>query len=126
MSALPKTRQTMVFSATMPPEIEDLCQLYLTKPVTVKVGRVASPAANVTQQLEKVTENTKIDSMIACLMEDYTVAKRDGQTPPLTIIFVAMKNRCDEVVELLRTEDMHAVALHGGRSQAERESALSS
>ena len=126
MSALPKTRQTMLFSATMPPEIEDLCQLYLTKPVTVKVGRVASPAANVTQQLEKVTENTKIDSMIACLMEDYTVAKRDGQTPPLTIIFVAMKNRCDEVVELLRTEDMHAVALHGGRSQAERESALSS
>ena len=126
MSLLPPRRQTLLFSATMPPEIEDLSKLYLTKPVMVKVGRVTSPAANVTQQLEKVTENTKMDTMLACVMEDYGTAKRDGQPPPLTIIFVDRKNRCDEVVELLRMEEMEAVALHGGRSQSERESALTS
>ncbi|XP_042476556.1 ATP-dependent RNA helicase DBP2-like isoform X2 [Macadamia integrifolia] len=124
MRNLPKNHQTLLFSATMPVEIEALAQEYLTNPVQVKVGKVSSPTPNVSQILEKVSENEKIDRLLALLVDEASQAERTGHPQPLTIVFVERKMRCDEVTESLVAQGLHAVALHGGRSQSEREAAL--
>ncbi|XP_075635370.1 ATP-dependent RNA helicase DBP2-like isoform X2 [Castanea sativa] len=124
MRSLPEKHQTLLFSATMPVEIEALAQDYLTKPVQVRVGNVSSPTANVSQTLNKVSEIEKIDRLLALLVEEASQAGRSGRSVPLTIVFVERKTRCDEVAEALVAQDLHAVALHGGRSQSEREAAL--
>lgn len=124
MRNLPKNHQTLLFSATMPVEIEALAQEYLNKPVQVKVGKVSSPTANVSQVLEKVTENEKIDRLLTLLVEEASQAESASHAFPLTIVFVERKTRCDEVAEALVAQGLYAVALHGGRSQSEREAAL--
>ncbi|CAN6469447.1 unnamed protein product [Victoria cruziana] len=124
MQNLPKKHQTLLFSATMPVEIEALAQEYLNKPVQVKVGKVSCPTMNVSQVLEKVSENDKIDRLLSMLVEEASRAENTGQPFPLTIVFVERKARCDEVAEALIAERLHAVSLHGGRSQTEREAAL--
>ncbi|KAI3863392.1 hypothetical protein MKX03_018696 [Papaver bracteatum] len=70
MRNLPVKHQTLLFSATMPVEIEALAQEYLTDPVQVKVGKVSSPTTNVSQMLQKVPENEKV-SNIALLNPEY-------------------------------------------------------
>ncbi|KAI3930239.1 hypothetical protein MKW92_048943 [Papaver armeniacum] len=124
MRNLPVKHQTLLFSATMPVEIEALAQEYLTDPVQVKVGKVSSPTANVSQMLQKVPENEKVDQLLSLLVEEAAQADRSGHPLPLTIVFVERKTRCDEVAEALIAQGLHAVALHGGRSQSEREAAL--
>ncbi|KAH6814191.1 hypothetical protein C2S51_023209 [Perilla frutescens var. frutescens] len=124
MQNLPKKHQTLLFSATMPVEIEELAQEYLTNPVRVKVGKVSSPTANVSQVLEKVPENEKIDRLLDMLVEAAAHSEKCSQPFPLTIVFVERKSRCDEVAEALIQQGLQAAALHGGRSQSERESAL--
>ncbi|KAM1899993.1 hypothetical protein ACFX14_028984 [Malus domestica] len=124
MRNLSEKHQTLLFSATMPEEIEELAQEYLTKPVQVKVGKVSSPTANVTQTLEKVPESEKTDQLLALLVEEASRVEGTGHPFPLTIVFVERKTRCDEVAEALVAQGLHAVALHGGRTQTEREAAL--
>ncbi|KAL0390343.1 UNVERIFIED_CONTAM: DEAD-box ATP-dependent RNA helicase 52 [Sesamum calycinum] len=121
---LPQKHQTLLFSATMPVEIEELAQEYLTNPVRVKVGKVSSPTANVSQILEKVPENEKIDRLLDILVEAAAESERFDRPFPLTIVFVERKSRCDEVAEALTEQGLQAAALHGGRSQSEREAAL--
>ncbi|GER49578.1 dead box ATP-dependent RNA helicase [Striga asiatica] len=124
MQNLPKKHQTLLFSATMPVEIEELAQEYLTNPVRIKVGKVSSPTTNVSQSLEKVAENEKIDRLLDMLVEASAHSERCGHSFPLTIVFVERKSRCDEVAEALVQQGLQAAALHGGRSQSERETAL--
>ncbi|KAL2239597.1 DEAD-box ATP-dependent RNA helicase 20 [Sesamum indicum] len=124
MQNLPQKHQTLLFSATMPVEIEELAQEYLTNPVRVKVGKVSSPTANVSQILEKVPENEKIDRLLDILVEAAAESERFDRPFPLTIVFVERKSRCDEVAEALTEQGLQAAALHGGRSQSEREAAL--
>eukprot|EP00850_Spirogloea_muscicola_P003264 SM000013S26433 [mRNA] locus=s13:288468:293676:- [translate_table: standard] len=124
MRNLPKKHQTLLFSATMPEEIEILAQEYLNQPVRVKVGRVSSPTANVSQVLEKCTDKDKIDRLLQLLVEDSAMAEKNSQSQPLTIVFVERKIRCDEITDALLEQGLHAAALHGGRSQGEREAAL--
>ena len=88
------------------------------------MGQVSTPTANVTQALQKTTDKTKIDDVAGLLLLEAQQAESSGQAMPLTIIFVERKQRCDDVAELLRTEGMLALALHGGLSQWEREGAL--
>lgn len=124
MQNLPKKHQTLLFSATMPVEIEALAQEYLSNPVQVKVGQVSSPTTNVIQNLEKVAESDKTGRLLTLLVEEASRAELSGLAFPLTIVFVERKTRCDEVAEALVAQGLRAVALHGGRSQNERESAL--
>ncbi|CAA7389234.1 unnamed protein product [Spirodela intermedia] len=124
MRNLPEKHQTLLFSATMPIEIETLSQEYLKDPVQVKVGKVSSPTANVSQVLDKVAENEKIDGLLSLLVEEASQAEKLGHPFPLTIVFVERKTRCDEVAEALVAQGLPAVALHGGHSQKEREYAL--
>ncbi|KAK4707465.1 hypothetical protein R3W88_032957 [Solanum pinnatisectum] len=124
MRNLSVKHQTLLFSATMPAEIEALAQDYLTNPVRIKVGKVSSPTANVSQTLEKVPENDKIDRLLDLLVEEAAQAEKSGHPFPLTIVFVERKTKCDEVAEALTQQGLLATALHGGRSQNEREAAL--
>lgn len=124
MHNLPEKHQTLLFSATMPVEIEALAQEYLTNPVQVKVGKVSSPTENVSQTLEKISESEKIDRLLSLLVEEAALAEKLGHPFPLTIVFVERKTRCDEVAEALVAQGLNAVALHGGRTQSEREAAL--
>ncbi|KAK4274935.1 hypothetical protein QN277_018092 [Acacia crassicarpa] len=124
MRNLPEKHQTLLFSATMPEEIEALAKEYLASPVQVKVGKVSSPTANVCQNLVKVSENEKIDRLLDMLVEEASQAEKFSRPFPLTIVFVERKTRCDEIAEALVAQGLSAVSLHGGRSQNEREAAL--
>ncbi|TQD97058.1 hypothetical protein C1H46_017370 [Malus baccata] len=95
MRNLSEKHQTLLFSATMPEEIEELAQEYLTKPVQVKVGKVSSPTANVTQTLEKVPESEKTDQLLALLVEEASRVEGTGHPFPLTIVFVERKVATD-------------------------------
>mmetsp|Transcript_13117 Transcript_13117/g.15863 ORF Transcript_13117/g.15863 Transcript_13117/m.15863 type:complete len:600 (-) Transcript_13117:184-1983(-) len=125
LRGLNKKHQTLLFSATMPEEIEHLADDFLDKPVRIKVGTVSTPTANVSQHLEKTTDVNKIDRLLTIIMEEKAEAGKSYQQLPLTIVFVERKARCDEVADALCQEGIAACALHGGRSQGEREAALS-
>ncbi|MEW5298857.1 MAG: hypothetical protein WDW36_001934 [Sanguina aurantia] len=124
MHNLPTKHQTLLFSATMPKEIEELAVVYLTHPVTAKIGAVSTPTANVAQTLEHSPEIDKLSLLIALLMEENSSEERGGPPMPLTIVFVERKSKCDGVAQALREEGLKAQALHGGLSQNDRESAL--
>ena len=110
----------------MPTEVEALAAEYLRHPVKVRVGQVSTPTANVSQHLEKVVEAAKLDRLCQLLLEEQAEANTLGRPLPMTVVFVERKTKCDEVAELLTGEGIPAVALHGGRSQGEREHALAS
>ncbi|KAJ9531203.1 P-loop containing nucleoside triphosphate hydrolase protein [Haematococcus lacustris] len=125
MGRLPLRHQTLLFSATMPREIEGLAQAYLNNPITVKVGAVSTPTANVAQSLESCPDvKAKMELLIGLLSKEMELANSGGPPMCLTVVFVERKIRCDEVAEALRYEDIPAVALHGGLTQGEREAAL--
>lgn len=124
MKNLPKGHQTLLFSATMPPEVEELAGKYLNKPVHVKVGTVSTPTASVTQHLIQTAEDKKIPMLLQLCLEEQQAANHMGHKFPLTIIFVERKNRCDEVADALEDQGLSACSLHGGKTQQERESAL--
>lgn len=124
MHSLPPGHQTLLFSATMPAEVEALAADYLSKPVKVKVGAVSTPTANVAQHIEKVSDAAKLDRLCELMLEEKAEAAKLGRPVPMTVIFVERKARADDVADLLSQEGVAAVALHGGRSQGEREAAL--
>ncbi|KAM1122049.1 hypothetical protein TB1_003668 [Malus domestica] len=77
-----------------------------------------------TGSTEKVPESEKTDQLLALLVAEASRVEGTGHPFPLTIVFVERKTRCDEVAEALVAQGLHAVALHGGRTQTEREAAL--
>jgi len=125
LNTTPKPRQTLLFSATMPPEVEDLAGKYLVKPVKVKVGTVSAPTANVSQSLEKVPNgNAKIDRLCRMVVEEKMESAAHGNAPPMSIVFVERKAKAEDVADMLNAEGVATASLHGGRTQGEREAAL--
>ena len=111
----PRTRQTMLFSATIPPEIEQLSKWALRNPETIEIGLRRSPAENVTHALYPVDVAQKQD-----LLEDLLQRTDYDQV----LIFCRTKNGADRVARKLNQKG-HAVAvLHSSRTQREREEAL--
>jgi ATP-dependent RNA helicase RhlE len=111
----PRTRQTMLFSATIPPEIEQLCRWALRNPETVEIGQRRSPAETVTHALYPVDVTQKQD-----LLEELLRRTDYDQV----LIFCRTKNGADRVARKLQQQG-HAVAvLHSSRTQREREEAL--
>ncbi len=111
----PRTRQTMLFSATLPPEIEQLCKWALRNPETVEIGQRRSPADTVTHALYPVDIGQKQD-----LLEELLRRTDYDQV----LIFCRTKNGADRVARKLQQQG-HAVAvLHSSRTQPERERAL--
>jgi ATP-dependent RNA helicase RhlE len=111
----PRTRQTMLFSATVPPEIEQLCRWALRNPQAIEIGQRRLPAETVTHALYPVDVAQKQD-----LLEELLRRTDYDQV----LIFCRTKNGADRVARKLHQQD-HAVAvLHSSRTQREREEAL--
>ena len=111
----PRNRQTLLFSATIPPEIEQLCRWALRNPETIEIGQRRSPAETVTHALYPVDVGQKQE-----LLEELLRRTDYDQV----LIFCRTKNGADRVARKLHQEG-HAVAvLHSSRTQREREAAL--
>ena len=114
--ALPQRRQTLFFSATMPPEVEKLALDILHEPATVKVDPVTSTVDSVRQQLYLVDKANK-KRLLADLLRQPQVES--------ALVFVRTRHGADRVVRELKKAGIDARAIHGDKSQAARQEALS-
>jgi ATP-dependent RNA helicase RhlE len=112
---LPKTRQTLFFSATLPPELETMTKWLLTNPEQVEIGQRRSPAETVTHALYPVAKDQKFDLLIGLL--EHT--QFDS-----AIIFTSTKVMADRVAHQLKDLKHSVAILHSNRTQSEREDAL--
>ncbi len=115
MQMLPKERQTMMFSATIPPEVERVVNEFMRAPVRVEVDRPRSTATTVTQALYPVTEGQK-GALLAAIVQ------ADGVDS--VIVFTRTKARADYVAHCLDKKGITCVALHSALSQSERDRAM--
>jgi len=115
VSEVPSYRQTLLFSATMPPEVEALARKYLRKPVVVQVGRRSSAASTVTHAVYPVPRDRK-SALLASLLRE---AKLDS-----VLVFTRTKHGADRVVRHLEREQIEATAMHADKTQPQRTKAL--
>lgn len=116
MSFFTRQRQTLLFSATMPRKIQDFAQQSLIKPVLVNVGRAGAANLDVLQVVEYVKQEAKMVYLLECLQK----------TAPPVIVFSENKNEVDDIQEYLLLKGIEAVAIHGSKSQEERQYAIKS
>jgi len=112
---IPKPKQTLFFSATMPSAIEALTREILRTPATVALQRRAAPAAGVTQALYPVPSALKGQLLVSLL--------KSGLMNE-ALVFTRTKHRADRLAKLLNREGVTADRIHGNRSQAQRTKAL--
>ncbi len=112
---LPQRRQTLFFSATIPPPIAQLSREMLRHPVTVNLERAAAPATGITQAVYPVPQDRKPDLLLALL-------KRGGLKSVL--VFTRTKHRANRLAERLTRSGVACERIHGNRSQAQRTAAL--
>ena len=115
VAKLPKERQTLLFSATMPREIADLAAQMLRDPVRVAVTPVASTVERVSQRVILTDKPAKSALLIEVLRGDVT-----GQS----LVFTRTKHGADKVVRSLHHAGLSAEAIHGNKSQNQRERVL--
>ncbi len=115
IAELPEERQTMLFSATFPKAIADLTRSLQRDPVRVQVGPVASPAKDVEQGVYTVQGDKKL-GLLANLLRDPEVTS--------VLVFMRTKHRTDRIAKALHAEGFKAQAIHGGRSQRQRDQAI--
>lgn len=115
VSAMPKYRQTLLFSATMPPEVEVLARKYLRRPHVVEVSRRSAAATTVRHAVYPVPRSRKSALLIDLL-----------QKPEMdsVLVFTRMKVGADRVVRDLEHAGISATALHADKRQAQRDQAL--
>ncbi|XP_029207734.1 ATP-dependent RNA helicase DDX3X-like [Acropora millepora] len=111
-------RQTLMFSATFPKEIQMLARDFLVNYIFLAVGRVGSTSENITQKTVWVDEYDKRSFLLDLL--------NASGPESLTLIFVETKKGADALEDFLYREGYSATSIHGDRSQREREAALSS
>jgi ATP-dependent RNA helicase RhlE len=114
---LPAKRQTLFFSATMPREIEELAGRMLRDPARVAVTPVASTAERIAQRVMHVDKNRK-SSLLADVLRSEPIDR--------ALVFTRTKHGADRVVRHLLKAGLPAEAIHGTKSQGQRERALSS
>nr|XP_018905630.1 PREDICTED: probable ATP-dependent RNA helicase DDX23 [Bemisia tabaci] len=112
-----KYRQTVMFTATMPPAVERLARTYLRRPAVVYIGSIGKPTERTEQIVYLVTESDKRKKLMEILQR--------GVEPPV-IIFVNQKKGADVLAKGLEKLGFNACTLHGGKGQEQREHALSS
>lgn len=108
-------RQTLMFSATFPQDIQNLARDFLNDYVFLSVGRVGSTSENITQKVEYVEDHDKRSVLL-----DILHSHKGG----LTLIFVETKRMADTLSDFLINQSFPATAIHGDRTQRERERAL--
>jgi len=112
---IPKTRQTLLFSATFSPEIKKLAQSYLRDPVTIEVARQNAAADTVSQIVHMVSSEQKREAIVKVL----EARKRRG-LPQQCIIFTNSRLGCSRLARALERDGIKAGAIHGDKSQVER------
>src|SRR5690606_3630421 len=112
---LPEKRQTLLFSATMPPEIRALAKNLLHDPVNVEVNPVSSTAAKIEQSVYHVSRNMK-PTLLGNLLRDASITR--------ALVFTRTKHGADKVVRALGRFDVFAEAIHGNKAQGARQRAL--
>ena len=117
MPRLPKARQTMLFSATMPKQIAELAGQYQDKPARIEVAPVSSTAERVEQFATFVRAADK-QALLTLTLQEAAVER--------ALVFTRTKHGADKVVRNLDREGVRAVAIHGNKSQPQREKALES
>jgi ATP-dependent RNA helicase RhlE len=115
VAEVPRFRQTLLFSATMPPEVEALARKYLRKPIVVQVGRRSSAASTVTHAVYPVPRDKKTDLLAQLLQE---------KGMDSVLIFSRTKHGADKVVRHLSSKGISSTAMHADKSQGERTRAL--
>ncbi|XP_007013410.2 PREDICTED: DEAD-box ATP-dependent RNA helicase 52 [Theobroma cacao] len=120
----PGTRQTMLFSATFPDEIQKLASDFLSDYVFLAVGRVGSSTDLIVQRVEIVQDMDKRNHLLNLLHAQKYNGSRSKH--PLTLVFVETKRGADELEHWLSRNGFPAIAIHGGKVQMERELALRS
>ncbi|OGQ85348.1 MAG: hypothetical protein A2289_01315 [Deltaproteobacteria bacterium RIFOXYA12_FULL_58_15] len=113
--AVPENRQTLMFSATMPPEIRDLADRILKNPVSVAVDPVSSTVAPLDQSVYLVEKSSKIELLIELLR---------GVEIDRALVFTRTKHGANRVVKRLVQANFQAAAIHGNKSQSARVRAL--
>ncbi|KAH9967906.1 P-loop containing nucleoside triphosphate hydrolase protein [Russula dissimulans] len=116
MSFFKRQRQTLLFSATMPRKIQDFAQQSLIRPVLVNVGRAGAANLDVLQVIEYVKQEAKMVYLLECLQK----------TAPPVIVFSDNKHEVDDIQEYLLLKGVEAVAIHGSKTQEERQYAIKS
>jgi ATP-dependent RNA helicase DeaD len=115
LSLTPSSRQTALFSATMPPEIRRLAEQYMYEPVTVKVRAATLTVDTIEQFALEVKPRDKPDALAKVL---------EAEKPDQAIIFVRTKIRCDQLYRTLRDRGWNVKALHGDMSQGARDGVM--
>ena len=115
LSYLPKTRQTLLFSATFSPEIKRLAESYLQDPILVEVARPNATATNVEQRFFAVATDDKRAAVLK-LIKDRALTQ--------ALVFVNSKLGCARLARSFERDGLRTNALHGDKSQDERLKAL--
>lgn len=115
LKELPPVRQSLLFSATMPPDIEALAMTFLRSPVRVAVTPPSSTADRIEQSVYKVGKNDK-PKLLTHLLKDANLSR--------VLVFTRTKHGANKVVKQLADAGFKGEAIHGNKSQNAREAAL--
>ena len=113
--ALGTPRQTMLFSATMPKQMEELSRAYLNNPKRVQVSPPGKAADKITQSVHFLDKTRKGDKLREILSAD-----RDA----LTLVFGRTKHGCEKLMKSLVADGYNAASIHGNKSQGQRDRAI--
>ena len=117
ISLLPKERQTLLFSATMPKDIRELSSTLLTNPKTAEVTPESSTVEKIEQKVKFVKKLDKLNELAQMVQ---------GKKVKSALVFTRTKYGADKVVKKLSKRNIEATAIHGNKSQGARERALNS
>ena len=115
LSLTPSSRQTALFSATIPAEIRRLAERYLYHPVTVKVKAATLAVETVEHFALEVRPREKVERLVEVL---------EAERPRQALVFVRTKVRCEELYRRLRDQGMNVRALHGDMTQGARDGVM--
>jgi ATP-dependent RNA helicase DeaD len=111
---LPPVRQTLLFSATFPSDIQKMANSYLKNPVRITIGETTKPVEKINQEVVFTTESRKYDQLALELQE------RQGSI----LIFARTQIRVDRINDRLKDAGMKVTRIHGGRTQSQRRQAI--
>ncbi|KAF3009152.1 mRNA splicing protein prp28 [Neopestalotiopsis sp. 37M] len=112
-------RQTMMYTATMPPIVERIAKKYLRRPATVAIGNAGEAVDTVEQRVEFVSGEDRRKKRLREILLD------GGFKAPI-IVFVNIKRNCDAIAKEISRMGLSVATLHGSKTQDQREQALSS
>jgi ATP-dependent RNA helicase RhlE len=114
LAALPTERQTLMLTATMPSDVEQIARRHMRDPLRVQVGRRSAPAERAEQQLFRVNPDGKMPLLLRLLKEG------EGRV----LVFLRTKLAVDRVARVLKARGHNVVRIHSNRAQSERDEAM--